>query len=268
MISAVILTYNEQNIIHDCLRNLQFVDEILIFDSFSTDNTIEIAKKFNVKVKYRKFDNYASQRNEALKHVNQECDWILMIDADEIVTESLKNEILNVIISNNDISMFRVRRKDMFEGKWLKYSSGYPTWFPRLFKKGHVFVEREINEEYITKGKTLNLKNHLIHYPFNKGLHWWFIKHNNYSQMEALVMVQEVAMPLNISLLLSADPTKRRKFYKRLSYHLPFRPFIVFISFYFFKLGFLDGLKGYVFCRMRMIYESMIQLKFNEIKNK
>ena len=92
-LTAVILTYNEENIIKHCLEALNFVDEIIVFDSFSTDKTSEIAKQHKVKFVQHKFVNYAAQRNAALKEVSKECHWILMVDADEIVTLELKEEI-------------------------------------------------------------------------------------------------------------------------------------------------------------------------------
>ena len=266
MISALMLTYNEENILARSLEALDFVDEIIVFDSFSSDNTVEIAKDFKAKVIQHKFENFASQRNAGLNQINPNSNWILMIDADEIVTEELKREIINVVNSGSESSMYRVRRKDMFQGKWLKYSSGYPTWFPRLFKYGEVFVEREINEEYITKGKISNLNSHLLHYPFNKGLNWWFEKHNFYSQLEADKMKIEIMEPLSYSQIFSSDAVNRRRFLKRLSYKLPFRPLIVFIIFFFVRKGFLDGYSGYTFCRMRKVYETMIDIKFKTSK--
>jgi glycosyltransferase involved in cell wall biosynthesis len=262
MISAVVLTYNEEIIIGKCLEALNFVDEIIVFDSFSTDNTVAISETKGANVTQRAFDNYSNQRNEALKSVSKNTSWILMVDADEIVTSSLKCEILDIIKSNDAAELYRVRRKDMFQGKWLKYSSGYPTWFPRLFKNGEVQVEREINEEYVTNGKIGHLNEHLIHYPFNKGLNWWFQKHNRYSDMEAEKMIIEHSEILNLRLLFSNDPVERRKFFKRLSYRVPLRPQLVFFVFFFFRKGFLDGYSGYTFCRMRKIYETMIDIKF------
>ena len=266
MISALILTYNEENILQRCIDSLDFVDELIIFDSFSTDSTEKIARKNNANFKQRKFDNFAAQRNAGLKSINPKSDWILMVDADEIITMELKNELLQSVKLNSDISLFKVRRKDMFMGKWIKHSSGYPTWFPRFFKNHRVTVEREINEEYITTGKTKNLKNHLIHYPFNKGLQYWFTKHNIYSDLEASKMISEMKEKINITDLFSKDPSTRRKTYKRMSYKFPFRPTIVFLIFYIVNGGFMDGKEGYEFCRLRKIYESMIDIKLNSVK--
>jgi len=266
MLSAVILTYNEETILDQCLSALSFVDQIIVFDSFSTDSTLDIAKKHNATVLQRPFDNYAAQRNAALQSVPEHCDWIVMVDADEIITNDLKQEILKATTNADVITMFRVRRKDMFQDKWIKQSSGYPTWFPRVFKNGCVTVEREINEEYITAGEIGALQEHLIHYPFNKGLTWWFEKHNRYSEMEAYKMLQEITEPLVLSNLFSKDPILKRKAQKRLSYRLPFRPKIIFVAFYILKGGFLNGKAGYTFCKLRFIYETMIDLKVKDLK--
>ncbi|MCF8274260.1 MAG: glycosyltransferase family 2 protein [Flavobacteriaceae bacterium] len=268
MISALILTYNEETILNQCLEALSFVDEIVVFDSYSTDNTLKIAKQHHAKIVQRNFDNYANQRNAALKEVNKSSEWILMVDADEIVTPELKEEIKNKIAFQNEITMYRVRRKDMFQGKWIKQSSGYPTWFPRLFKNGCVTVEREINEDYKTTGKEGLLKEHLIHFPFNKGLTWWIEKHNRYSEMEAHKMLTEINEPFKFIDLFSKNPVIRRKAQKLLSYQLPFRPHLIFFAFYILKGGFLNGNAGYTFCKLRKMYETMIDLKLKALKNK
>lgn len=268
MISAVILTYNEETILGDCLKALHFVDHILVFDSYSSDRTLEIAKNFNATIMQRKFDDYASQRNAALSAVPKGCDWIVMVDADEIVTPELEAEILNETGKENGVTMYRVRRKDMFQEKWIKQSSGYPTWFPRVFKNGCVTVEREINEEYNTTGNEGFLEGHLMHYPFNKGITWWFDKHNRYSEMEAVKMIDEMKEPITLSNLWDKDPVLRRKAQKRVSYHIPLRPQLIFFAFYIVKGGFLNGRAGYTFCKLRKTYEWMIHLKFKELEAK
>lgn len=269
MINAVILTYNEENILDECLKSLEFADEIIVYDSFSTDRTLKIAGKHNAIIHQRKFDNYATQRNEALKTVSNKCSWVLMVDADEIVTKDLKEEILKIPQqSANPVTMYRVRRKDMFQDKWIKQSSGYPTWFPRLFKNGEVRVEREINEEYITSGKEGKLFEHLLHFPFNKGLTYWFEKHNRYSEMEAWKLREESEESIELLDLFSKNPVLRRKVQKRIIYRLPLRHWIVFIGLYIIRGGFLNGRAGYNFCKLRKTYEWMIMIKYSELKIK
>ena len=268
MITALIITLNEENIISKCLSRLSFVDEIIIFDSFSSDDTINIAKSYGARVVKRRFDNFASQRQAALSSVKENCDWVLMLDADEILTDDLKKEIITVTSLEQSDSMYMVRRKDIFLEKWIKRSSGYPTWFPRLFKNGSVQVRREINEEYITKGKKGYLKNHLVHYPFNKGLSWWFHKHVKYAEMEAIKMNEERKVKVNFLSIFSRDPQVRRKFQKRLSYFFPFRPTIIFFLLYIVRGGFLDGKAGYYFCLLRKTYEGMIAVNYKNIQRK
>lgn len=268
LIAALILTYNEEINIKKCINSVSFCDAIIVLDSYSSDKTKKLALNSGAEVFERKFDNYATQRNFALGLVEKKYKWVLMVDADEIVTQSLKDDIINAIDADSEISMFRVRRKDIFQGKWIKYSSGYPTWFPRLFKNGKVVVKREINEEYFCKGKVANLKGHLIHHPFSKGISWWISKHNKYSEMEAKLMITEINEKLNFSNLFSSSPVVRRKAQKRLSYRMPFRPLLVFFAFYILKGGIFDGLAGYRFCSLRKLYETMIDQKFKELNSK
>lgn len=265
-IVGLILTYNEEMNVRGCIESLRFCDKVVVFDSFSTDSTVEIAESCGAKVEKRIFDNYAAQRNAALQSISEEYSWVLMLDADERVSPGLEDEIKRVISKESVATLFRVRRKDHFMGKWLKYSSGYPTWFPRLFKNGEVKVSREINEEYSTEGEVSDLQAHLLHFPFSKGLSWWFERHNRYSSMEANVLSHEFKRAIPWRLVFSNDSVERRKFQKQLVYRLPGRPWIVFLGFYFLRRGFLDGVAGLRFCIMRMLYEIMIDLKIKEIR--
>ena len=268
-VSVLILTLNEEINLPGCLESVAWSDDIVVFDSLSTDRTVEIAEEFGAKVIQRKFDNYANQRNAALNDVKYKHPWILMVDADERPTPELVKEIHKVLNSGDrNITLYRTRRKDMFLGKWLKRSSGYPTWFGRLFKKGTVRVVREINEEYHTDGEIGHLQEHLVHYAFNKGIAFWLERHNRYSTMEAETLVEEVQGNLRLGDLFSSDPTVRRKFLKQLAFRMPFRPFLVFCYLYFARMGFLDGIPGLTYCRLRAIYEYMIDLKVKELRKR
>ena len=171
------------------------------------------------------------------------------------------------VVEENPVTLYRMRRKDMFMGRWLKRSSGYPTWFGRLFRKGAVRVEREINEEYYTDGEIGLLEGHLIHYPFNKGITYWLERHNRYSSMEAKKLLNERMEAVEWSNFLSKDPMLKRKAFKAFAYRMPFRPLLTFCFLYFVKLGFLDGKPGFHFSLMRAVYEYMICLKMRELKS-
>tara|TARA_B100001093_G_scaffold485887_1_gene520707 strand:+ start:3703 stop:4482 length:780 start_codon:yes stop_codon:yes gene_type:complete len=258
MISVVILTLNEESNIKACLDSLSFSDDVVLLDSFSSDKTTEIAENSGARVFERKFDNYAAQRNYAL-NLEFRYDWILMIDADERPSLELVSEIEAAInIINNPVTLYRVRRKDHFMNKWIKHSSGYPTWFGRIMKKGRVEVRREINEEYYTDGEVGFLKEHLIHFPFNKGIEYWFERHNKYSTMEARRLLSDSISWVDIKNLCHRDPMIRCKVFKSLAYKIPFRSILTFIFLYFLKLGILDGAAGFNYSCMRSIYEYQI----------
>ena len=265
-ISVLILTLNEENDLPGCLESISWSDDIVVFDSYSTDRTVEIAERFGARVFKRKFDNYASQRNAALTEVTYKYPWVLMADADERWPREVFNEIQQVIHNNHDISLYHFLRKDIFMERWLKRSTGYPTWAGRLVKIGEVSVKREINEEYYTAGNKGFLKSHFVHYPFSKGVAFWLERHNRYSSMEAKALVEETSGKLKLKSMFSSDPTVRRKTLKQLAYRMPCRPLLVFCYLYFFRLGFLDGIPGLTYCRLRSIYEYMIDLKVKELR--
>lgn len=269
-VSVLILTLNEEINLPGCLESVSWSDDIVVFDSFSSDRTVEIAEGFGARVVQRKFDNYAAQRNAALNEVEYKNPWVLMVDADERWDKSLYNKMVSAIHIdvNNKNSIYHFQRKDIFMGKWLKHSPASSTWSGRLVKLGSVSVEREINEEYHTAGQKAYLKGRFIHYPFNKGIDYWFERHNRYSTMEAQVFVKEVQGRLMFGNLFSKDPTVRRKFLKQLAFRLPCRPFIIFCYWYFFNMGFLDGIAGLTYCRLRTIYEYMIDLKVKELRRR
>ena len=265
-ISVLILTLNEETNLPGCLKSVSWSDDIVVFDSFSTDRTVEIAAAAGVRVFRRAFDDYASQRNAALGDVTFRHPWVLMVDADERVTPEVRAEMEQVIRRASGVTLWCIRRKDTFLGRWLKRSSGYPTWFGRLFRVGAVWVEREVNEEYHTAGGVGYLQSHLIHYPFSKGLSWWLERHNRYSSMEARTLLQEVQVPLGLHRLIRSDPAVRRKCLKQLAYRAPLRPWLVFGYLYFVRLGLLEGSAGLTYCALRATYEYMIDLKVRELR--
>lgn len=267
MISTLILTLNEEVNLPACLESLRWCDDIVILDSFSTDATTKIAADSGCRISERRFDDYASQRNFGLSEISYKHQWILMLDADERTTVELVMEMKTAIQHCPDaVTLFRMRRRDIFMGRWIRRSGGYPTWFGRLVRVGHVRVEREVNEEYYTDGEIGLLKEHIIHFPFNKGFEAWFEKHNRYSSMEAKVAMDRVSEATRWRGLFERDPQARRKSLKQLVYRLPGRPLVIFIALYIVSGGFLEGRAGFTFCVLRAIYEFMIDCKLRELR--
>lgn len=268
-ISVLILTLNEETNLAECIDSCAWSDDIVVFDSFSTDRTCEIAAGKSVRLLQRRFDNYAAQRNAALAEVPYKHPWVLMVDADERTPEDLVHEMLEAVTTaDSDIALFRMRRKDYFLGRWLRRSSGYPSWFGRLVRLGRVRVERAVNEEYIADGKIVHLRSHLHHFPLNKGIAYWYERHNRYSDVEAQAKVQAHSSRLSIAALFRGDPIARRRALKQLVYRLPMRPSIWFLYLYVFRMGFLDGAAGLAFSRMRASYETMIDMKVLELERR
>jgi glycosyltransferase involved in cell wall biosynthesis len=268
-ISVLILTLNEEANLADCLDSCSWCDDVVVFDSFSTDRTAEIASLKAARFFQRPFDNYAAQRNAGLNEIPYKHPWVLMVDADERTPADLVAEMQRqVAAADSDTVLFRMRRKDYFLGRWLRRSSGYPTWFGRLVRLGRVHVEREVNEEYIADGNVAYLQAHLHHYPFINGIAYWYERHNRYSTKEALAKVKAANFPLRWASLLSRDPIERRRALKNLAYRLPMRPGLVFFYWYVFRLGLLDGRAGLTFSMMRASYEFLIDLKVLEAERR
>jgi hypothetical protein len=169
--------------------------------------------------------------------------------------------------ADTSVTLFRIRRIDHFLGRSIRRSSGYPTWFGRLMRIGRVSVVREINEEFRTDGSIEHLKEHLLHFPFNRGSAHWFERHNRYSDLEAGEALSARKIPLAARELFSFDPVIRRRCLKRLAFRIPARPLLVFLYLYVVRLGLLDGVAGWHFCRMRAMYETMIDIKVAELNS-
>jgi glycosyltransferase involved in cell wall biosynthesis len=263
-ISVLILTLNEESNLERCLQSVAWSDDIVVFDSYSSDRTLEIARAFGARVIQRRFDNERDHRAASLQ-VEFRHKWVFNPDADEITPSELRDEMLAIAGDPGcEVKAFRVRFKNIFMGRWIKHGSLYPTWIVRLFRPEALRFERSINLRYVVNGRVGRLRNHLLHYSFNKGLDAWFEKHNRYSRMEAL----EGSDPIDFATLLARDAVARRRALKALFFRLPFRPTLRFVYMYLLRGGFLDGLPGLIYCRLLMFYEYMIVLKVKEAQRR
>ena len=126
-ITAAVITYNEEQKIERCLQSLAWADEIAVIDSFSTDRTIELCRGFTQNIhQYPWPDDYSEQRTRAHGHASH--DWILFLDADEVVTRSLRDEILEKLRNDPDADAYGIPRKEYFAGKWIKAGGWYPQY--------------------------------------------------------------------------------------------------------------------------------------------
>lgn len=161
-ITTVIITYNEEDNIKDCLESVKWTDEIIIVDSNSEDKTIKVASAYTDKIFKVDITSIVEKRKFSLGKTSNE--WVLFVDADERVTPELKEEILALNPPEN-IAGYNINRKNYYFGKWIKHCGIYPDYHIRLFNKNKAGVNnRIIHEDVITDGETMMLKNHLLHY--------------------------------------------------------------------------------------------------------
>ncbi len=263
-ISVLILTLNEEANLPLCLESVAWSDDIVVFDSFSSDRTVEIARAFGARVVQRAFDNELNQRQAALR-LEFKHPWVYNPDADEITPSDLRDEMLAAAGDpTNAIAAYRVRFKTMFMGRWIRRSSLYPTWVVRLFRPERVSFAREINLTYHIDGPTGQLQSHFLHYTFRKGLTDWFAKHNRYSTGEAVELLKAPAIRWRD--IFSPSPVRRRASLKNLAYRMPGRPLLTFLYLYVARAGFLDGQAGLRYCILRCIYEFLIDAKAAELR--
>ena len=267
MVSVLILTFNEEVNLPTCLKSLAWCDDIVVFDSFSTDRTLEIAKAAGARIIQRKFDNWSAHQNWAVANIPFKHPWVYYSDADEVVTPQLAAELQRIAADANRPEVaFRLRFKNMFLGRWLRHSSLYPTWVLRFFRPQHVRWEREVNPVPVIQGKEGKLNEHFLHYSFRKGLAEWFRKHNNYSTSESREAVKSMSRELDWKGIFSNSFARRRAALKDLSFRIPFRSFWIFLYLMIARRGVLDGPAGWTYCRMRAYYEFLIAAKVHELK--
>lgn len=268
MISILILTKNEEQDLPDCLKSVSWCDDVHVFDSYSIDKTINISNMYGAKVSQRKFDNYASQRNAALETLLFKYEWVFILDADERIPISLKEEIEQKLSKvGQNVNGFRIRRRDFLNNTWLKYAQISP-YYIRLVRKGKARYHREINEVLEIDGEVEDLDGYFNHFPFSKGYSHWLNKHNQYSSMEAKRWIDEQNGNYTFSFkkaLFSKDFTEKRYHQKGLFYKLPGRPLIKWFYMVIIRRAFLDGSAGLTYAFLQSIYEYFIVLKTKEL---
>ncbi|TMM28792.1 glycosyltransferase family 2 protein [Polaribacter aestuariivivens] len=226
-ISAIIPTLNEEIHIADAIKSVSFADEVIVIDSFSTDKTVEIAEKMNVKIIKRKFDDFSSQKNFAISQAKHP--WIYILDADERVTKPVKAEILESVKNPNGFVGFYVRRTFYFAGKKINYCGWQRDKVVRLFLKEQCKYVGVVHETITTNGQLGFLKNKIDHFGYRNYNHF-ISKINYYSSLKAKEL--------------------HAKGKKVNAFHLLVKPAARFFIHYIIRLGFLDGLAGLILAKI------------------
>ncbi len=242
-ISGLIITYNEEKNIQDVLESFDFCDEIIVVDSFSTDKTVEIAKKFsNVKVIQNKFEDFTKQRNLALDAAKN--DWVLFLDGDERITPALKQEIINELNSSRQKDAYYFYRKFFFAQKPIHFSGTQGDKNFRLFRKSKAryMAEKKVHETLKVNGSIGILKNKLLHYSVS-----------DYESYRKKM--------IHYGVLKGKELAAKGKKYSVLVQYL--KTAFKFFKAYIMRLGVLDGKEGYQLSYLQSlsVYETYESLK-------
>lgn len=277
-LTIIILTKNEDQNLKKCIASFKNVAQrIVIVDSYSTDETVELAKSLGAEVYQHPFENHAAQFNWALDHINLQTEWVMKVDADEEFTLELANEIrekLDQLPTN--VNGVILRRRVYFMGRWLKHGGKYPELLLRIFRVGHGMSETKLMDEHliITDGDVVTFKNDFSDNN-SKSLEWWINKHNWYSNKEVLdqQMKEDAANGReSVEGTSTSMQAKIKRFVKNHGYYsLPkfFRAHLYFIYRYYFRFGFLDGTEGKIYTFLQAYwYRFLVDAKLYECEKK
>lgn len=267
MISVLILTKNEEQDLPGCLESVSWSDDVHVYDSRSTDDTVGIAQANGAIVTSREFDNWSDHQNWGLKNIKFKYPWVFYIDADERMTPELIVALQSAVQNPGGYVAFRVERRDFFMGTWLKHVQTSP-YYLRLFRPEKMRYERLVNPISIPDGEVGEVHGYLDHFPFSKGITHWVDRHNSYSTFEAKEIISSRKGKASFSIwcaLFGTNFHERRFNQKELFYRLPFRPIVKFLLLYVGKRGFLDGRAGITYALLQSIYEYFIVLKTREM---
>lgn len=266
MISIVILTKNEEKDLPMSLSSVAWSNDIHVIDSGSTDRTVDIAKEFGAQVSVNPFKSFGQQRNFALDHLEFKNNWILFLDADEVVTEKFKKAMFDAIGNADDtVAGYFCCWKMILEDTWLKHCDNFPKWQFRLMRKGMAqFTDfGHGQKESNVKGVIDYIKEPYLHYGFSKGWTQWIDRHNKYSTLEAIERIKNRPPFRN---MFAKHSSIRNPALKSWLCRLPGWPFLRFFQAYVLSLGFLEGIPGFIYCINMSYYEFLIQIKIREHK--
>jgi glycosyltransferase involved in cell wall biosynthesis len=274
-ISAIVMTANEKLNLEECLNSIKdYVDDIIIIDCYSHDNTLEIAKKFTNKIYQNKWINYSKQYIWAIENTDIKNEWILRIDADERWSREGFEELRKIIEQDSADGVY-VKMKIFFMGRWIKHGGFYPNYFLRVYKKSKGRMEDRWMDEHISvDGKTVISSIDVIesNYDRQKNISLWTDKHNSYSTREAvefLIAKYKLKEMDSVANIFGNKTEKKRWLKENFYFRIPLflRPFLYYIHRYIFKLGFLDGKEGFIFHYLHAFwYRFLVDVKVYQIE--
>lgn len=268
-VSVMVFTLDEELNLPSCLASLDWCDDVIVVDSFSTDETETIARRSGARFYQHSFEGFGSQRNWALDEIPIRHSWVLILDADERVPPELAAELRSIAANASDeVGAYQIRRRFHMWGSWLRHSSLYPTWVVRFIRVGRVrYVNRGHSETQELTGELRSARHDLID-DNRKGLSEWFERQNRYARKEAAYELAGRGGPLSAELRRAflGQGLERRSGIKHLAARMPMRALVYFLYAYLWRGGFRDGRNGLVFCTMKSVYQQLIQIHLYDLE--
>ena len=266
-ISVVILSHNEVVNLPRCIAALRGCEDVVVLDDGSTDDSQTVAGKCGTRVVEHPYTSFADQRNWAMEHADLAHDWVLHLDADEVMTPEALLEIEGLLSTLRSKNVGFLPRKMMLGDRWLRFSADYPVYVARLVhKQGPRFVMRGHGEVIDTSSEAaVYLREPMLHYAWSKGWPDWYRRHERYAEAEARRLLSEGA-GVSWRDLMQHDDVGRRRALRMLSFKLPFRAVQRFVYAYILRGGFMDGIPGWQFCLAMARYERMISRHLKRLK--
>lgn len=271
MVDVMIITRDEVLNLPYCLAALQgWTDQVFVVDSGSTDGTQDIARRMGATVVHHDWEGYARQKNWGLDHLPFRSPWILIVDADEVVTTKLRDQITAILTKPPEQvreNGFFLNRVTYFLESPIYHSGFYPSWNLRLFKRGKGrYEDRPVHEHIIIDDPVGFLSEPMVHND-RRGLEQYFAKHNRYSTLEAESIMREIAGRGYGDAVNVPGATRRRRWLKRyILPHIPLPGWWRFFYMFVLRCGFLDGSAGYAFCKFISTYDYLLALKLKALR--
>src|SRR6266568_1236632 len=280
-VAAVVITYNAEDTIEECLRSLRWADQVLVVDSESTDRTVELAQRLADRVVMEPWRGFSEQKNYAASVATEE--WILHVDADEIVPPELAAEIRSVIAAPEKAVGYLLPRQTFWLGHWIRHNGWYPDYSTRLYRRHRARWEGLVHEQVVADGAVGTLRHPLRHYSYGsvqEHLERMVLRLAPLEAREAVergIRVYRFFPFAPLSALVRQwwrgprSAHRLREAYKdviknrvEVAWLIPFMPLLRFLYMYVLRLGFLDGAPGFWVATLSAFYEAARQAKIWE----
>lgn len=247
-LSVVVLTFNNEKTIKQCLDSARWAHQLVVVDSLSTDKTFDIARQYTSDIYQRQWPGFANQWNFGIDKADGS--WILILASDEVISEELKTEIQDVLNTQVGLNGYYLPRKTYFLGKWIKHCGWYPDNSIRLMKKGFGRYDESklVHETIIIEGKTGCLREHILHYSYFSIFNY-IERMNKYTSLAAQQMLKD-------GVQLSENEIRKKALSRTLK---------TFWKMYVKQAGFKDGAEGLFLSFFSAIYQFFVYVKYREI---